>query len=135
MQFLNNKEDLYEGNILKVTRKEHTTAYTVDNFEGYAILIKPEGKPMSFMPGDEKSSVFISERWLIRWAELDELPKQTKPKERFNQSFLAGQKTHRVFSYKASNTFGLYIKEYGLIKEDPIPKIPKIINDDENFIF
>lgn len=107
------EDDVYKGSIVPI--------YMNNELEGYAVLIKADGRKQSFMEqgGDEEDSslVYVRQRWLIEWAAVDDI-KETMDKGTFwNQRMLSGKRTHRNISWVGALSWEEYSYIHGGLKE------------------
>ena len=111
------RENNYEtGEIIPIYKDN----YNQKQLEGWAKLIKPKGKPLSFIPSRLKESdeelinysVYSKQRWLIQWIDVENKPKIRKTMSRseiMTQSFLKGNKCDRYLY--------LYVGKWSEIKK------------------
>lgn len=87
-------------------------------FEGYARLIKPQTRALSFVEEAEHTT-YVQQRWLVQFLPPDSL--ELTREEYFTQSNLKGKATSRIIAFE--------IKKVGEIPIQPEPE------DDEDYNF
>lgn len=87
------EEEIEPGSVVKI--------YMNGKLEGYGKLIESAGGGLSFLQ-DGFKVVFMKQRWLIEWADMDEITDNLPPDQAWTQKTLAGKKAHRYIEYKTS---------------------------------
>lgn len=106
------KEDVVEGNIVPIYYKEQ--------LEGFANLVNPEGDKTSFMVAsnkDEDGPIYVKQRWLIKWATLDDIPNYLSTPQQWTQRSLSGKLTHRYISHLECTSWEQYSYRYGGLRD------------------
>lgn len=121
--------ELSPGNIVK--------CFVGEKFDGYAVLLEPDGEGMSFIKSDH-SAVYVKWRWRVQFCHPDILGNMKLTRsEIWDQKSKAGIKTHRYFIYLADINYTTYFNKHGGEPEDK-PKTNKdaiLLIDKPNEIF